>query len=50
MKPAALLALVLSCLALTACTGPDQYPVSGQECGPNDPVKELDAPDCPPAI
>ena len=45
------LALFLaSMVVLSACTDPKQYPVSGQECGPEDPVLDLDASiaDCTP--
>ena len=31
---------------LAGCTEPDHYPISGQECGPDDPVLDLDANDC----
>ncbi|SMO68766.1 hypothetical protein [Ruegeria faecimaris] len=37
---------------LSACDkSAETYPVSGEQCGPNDPVKTLDAEDCfiPPA-
>ena len=33
-------------LALTGCTAPDRYPVSGEACAADDPVLELDAGDC----
>lgn len=37
------LALVLlATLFLSACEDPNRYPVSGEECGPDDPVKTLD--------
>ena len=43
------LALILAAtLALAACTAPDTYPITGEACGPEDPVKELDASDCLP--
>lgn len=42
-----LLALINLSLLLAACTEPGTYPVSGEECGPEDPVLELDASDCP---
>ncbi|WP_171132106.1 MULTISPECIES: hypothetical protein [unclassified Ruegeria] len=41
-----------SAFVLTACEKEaDTYPVSGEQCGPEDPVKQLDADDCfiPPA-
>jgi hypothetical protein len=34
---------------LSACTDTDRYPVSGETCGPGDPVQEVDASYCPPA-
>ncbi len=37
-------------LGLAACTEPETYPVSGEECGPNDPVQSLDAKDCLPPV
>ena len=40
----ALIALVF----LQACEDRDTYPISGQECGPNDPVQEMTVPDCTP--
>lgn len=41
MKFIPLLALIF----IASCTE-DRYPVSGEECGPNDPVLTLDAADC----
>ena len=43
---AKLLFPILAILALAACEGPDRYPVSGEECNPDDPVQDLDAADC----
>lgn len=40
----ALAALIL----MQACEDPDRYPVSEQDCGPNDPVLDLTVPDCAP--
>ncbi|MCU0856168.1 MAG: hypothetical protein MUF63_15005 [Rhodobacteraceae bacterium] len=41
---AALLAL------LSACTEPQTtYPITGEECGPGDPVQTVDPTFCPPA-
>ncbi|WP_169730805.1 MULTISPECIES: hypothetical protein [Leisingera] len=40
------LSLVSLQLLLAACTAPDTYPISGEECGPSDPVQDLDASDC----
>ncbi|UWQ82088.1 hypothetical protein [Leisingera caerulea] len=42
-----MLALMSLPLLLAACNEPGTYPVSGEECGPDDPVLELDASDCP---
>jgi len=33
-------------LLLAACAEEGRYPVSGEECGPDDPVLSLDASDC----
>ena len=45
-----LLALLATIFVL-GCEQKDQYPVSGEECGPDDPVKSLDVSDCvPPAL
>ncbi len=42
--------LIMSCLtwALAGCAGPGRYPITGAECGPDDRVLDMDAPDCPP--
>ena len=42
----ALVALV----GLVACETPQTYPVSGQECGPEDPVLDLNVENCAPAV
>lgn len=47
------LALVLfATLILSACEDPSRYPVSGEECGPDDPVKTIDGTmtSCVPAV
>ncbi len=45
-KSLAVLMMAVAVL-LSACEKePETYPVSGEECGPNDPVKTLDATDC----
>lgn len=47
------LLLVLACLlsVLSACTEPEEYPVSGEQCEEGDPVQSLDARDClPPTV
>jgi len=53
MKPNPFLVLLVAAAAvLSACEkSAETYPVTGEQCGPNDPVKELDAEDCfiPPA-
>jgi hypothetical protein len=36
--------------ALAGCTDTDHYPVSGQDCGPNDPVRDMDATNCIPSL
>jgi hypothetical protein len=46
MKRFITLAMVGTLLTVSACTDPDEYPISGQECGPNDPVLDLDANNC----
>lgn len=50
MKPILTFAICLALLAAGGCTDPDHYPVSGQECSPQDPVLELDANDCTPPV
>ena len=45
--------LVASATVLAGCEKQaDTYPISGEQCGPEDPVKTLDAADCyiPPAV
>jgi membrane-bound lytic murein transglycosylase len=37
--------LVLSFATLAACADEDQYPVTGENCSPGDPVQEMDASD-----
>ncbi len=39
-------AFVVTCLALSACADTGTYPISGDQCGPSDPVQTLDASDC----
>ncbi|PTX56044.1 hypothetical protein C8N43_0694 [Litoreibacter ponti] len=50
MKYPLTIACMIALTALSACVTEDRYPVSGEECGPNDPVKDLDAADCLPPI
>lgn len=49
MKLSIVLALS-SALLLTACFKDGQYPISGEECGPNDPVKDMTFTECGPTI
>jgi len=44
-----ILALCAILAALAACAAETQYPVSGEECAPGDPVQEIDATFCPPS-
>lgn len=39
-------ALLAILLAVAGCTEPDTYPLTGEECGPQDPVLDLGAADC----
>ncbi len=47
-----LFSMLLVMVMLSACTEPKTYPISGQECGPDDPVKKMDASigSCPSSI
>ena len=45
--------LMASAMILAGCEkGSETYPITGEQCGPEDPVKTLDAEDCyiPPAV
>lgn len=45
------LVFVVSALfALQACEEPDRYPISGEPCGPEDPVVVAPPGDCGPAV
>lgn len=45
------LALALLVLILVqACEQPDRYPVSGENCGPEDAVLDLNVESCAPAV
>lgn len=35
-------------LLISGCIREDRYPITGEECGPDDPVRGLDASDCIP--
>ncbi|MFT6074806.1 MAG: hypothetical protein ACJAZ1_001727 [Yoonia sp.] len=37
---------LVALLLVASCAGEGRYPVSGDECGPTDPVLTLDAADC----
>ena len=37
---------LLMILFLASCAEEGRYPLSGEECSPNDPVLTMDAPDC----
>ncbi|WP_170766001.1 hypothetical protein [Ruegeria lacuscaerulensis] len=39
--------MMMAAVLLSACEKDNQtYPVTGEQCGPEDPVKTLDAADC----
>ena len=40
------LLILAASLGLSACAATGTYPVSDEQCGPTDPVKNLDAADC----
>ncbi len=44
--PTRLLAVLLASLMLAGCAEDGTYPVSGEECAPEDAVLDLDAADC----
>ena len=50
MKLISALVLVLALFGFAGCTDPAHYPISGQECGPDDPVKDLSPSDCLPPV
>lgn len=37
---------LLANLGLAACAEPETYPLTGAECGPEDPVQDLSGADC----
>ncbi|MBW4706279.1 hypothetical protein KX928_00605 [Roseobacter sp. YSTF-M11] len=45
-----LVLLLCGVFALSGCYENDQYPITGEECGPNDPVKDMSIPNCPPGL
>ena len=50
MKNLTIIVLIGAFAALAGCSDTQHYPVSGQECGPNDPVRDLDAGNCLPSV
>ncbi len=40
------LILVAACVIVVGCSPAEKYPLSGEQCGPKDPVLDLDASDC----
>ena len=50
MKFASLLLMFVVLLGAAGCTDPGRYPISGEECKPDDPVLDLDANDCLPSL
>ncbi len=48
MRPLISVAAICAVLAVMGCEQQNAYPISAEECGPNDPVKTLDASDCQP--
>ena len=41
---------LIALLVLANCAPEGRYPLSGEECGPDDPVLTLDANDCMPQL
>ena len=48
MKSVTVLFSLCLMLGLMGCEQQDTYPISGEDCGPEDPVQTLDASDCTP--
>lgn len=44
------IALLAAALALLGCADPGTYPISGQECGPEDPVQTISPAECRPPV
>lgn len=40
------IALFAMTFGVMGCAEPGHYPVSGEECGPKDPVLDMSVPDC----
>lgn len=41
---------LIALLALASCAGEGRYPVTGQKCGPDDPVKDMEGESCLPPV
>ena len=46
MRPSLQLFALLAAIGLAACTEAETYPLSGEECAPDDPVHQISAADC----
>lgn len=46
MKRRTLIAILGIALLGAACTDTQHYPISGEDCGPDDPVKEISVQQC----
>ena len=42
--------LAILLLSLAACAEPGTYPITGAECGPDDPVKSVETMGCAPGV
>ncbi|MDJ0992334.1 MAG: hypothetical protein QNI90_02055 [Dinoroseobacter sp.] len=50
MKQVFLTAVLCVPMILAGCEDQNTYPISGEECGPDDAVKTLDTGDCAPPV
>ena len=48
MRPSLLLLALLAAFGLAACVEEETYPLTGEACGPEDPVQDFGATDCSP--
>jgi hypothetical protein len=46
MKGLLQIMLISTTLVISGCAEPERYPISGEACKPDDPVKSLSADDC----
>jgi hypothetical protein len=46
MNSVKILCLMCALLVMAACENEGKYPISGEDCGPEDTVQSLDAADC----